>query len=60
MAWLRQNLASLLLALFTFGIFFLALAAVSARTFLPGDMLAPAPIGLLGLGFGLLGFGSLG
>ncbi|MBW4578614.1 MAG: hypothetical protein KME42_03450 [Tildeniella nuda ZEHNDER 1965/U140] len=41
MAFFRQYIAPI----FIFLIFFVALAAVSARIFLPSDMAAPAPIG---------------
>jgi hypothetical protein len=40
MAFIRQYVAPLIAVL----IFLVALAAVSARIFLPGDMAAPAPI----------------
>ncbi|WP_449419834.1 hypothetical protein [Phormidium nigroviride] len=40
MAFIRQYVAPLIAVI----IFFLALAAVSARIFLPNDMAAPAPI----------------
>jgi hypothetical protein len=40
MAFFRQYIAPL----FIFLIFFVALAAVSARIFLPSDMAAPAPV----------------
>lgn len=40
MAFFRQYIAPL----FIFFIFFVALAAVSARAFLPSDMAQPAPI----------------
>jgi hypothetical protein len=40
MAFFRQYIAPL----FIFLIFFIALAAVSARAFLPSDMAQPAPI----------------
>ena len=40
MAFFRQYIAPLLIFL----VFFIALVAVTARTFLPGDMAAPAPI----------------
>jgi hypothetical protein len=42
MAFFRQYIAPL----FIFLIFFVALAAVSARIFLPSDMAAPAPVGI--------------
>lgn len=41
MAFFRQYIAPL----FIFLIFFVALAAVSVRIFLPSDMAAPAPMG---------------
>lgn len=41
MSFFRQYIAPLIV----FMIFLLALVAVSARIFLPSDMLAPAPIG---------------
>ena len=41
MAIFRQYIAPLLVVL----IFLLALVAVSARIFLPGDLAAPAPVG---------------
>lgn len=40
MSWFRQYVAPLLIVL----IFAIALVAVMARAFLPGDMAAPAPI----------------
>lgn len=40
MAFFRQYIAPL----FIFALFFLALAAVSARIFLPADMAQPAPV----------------
>jgi hypothetical protein len=40
MAFFRQYIAPL----FIFAIFFVALAAVSARAFLPSDMAQPAPV----------------
>ena len=40
MLFFRQNIAPLLVVL----VFVVALIAVSARIFLPGDMAAPAPI----------------
>jgi hypothetical protein len=40
MAFFRQYIAPL----FIFAIFFVALAAVSARIFLPSDMAQPAPV----------------
>ncbi|PSB23852.1 hypothetical protein [Stenomitos frigidus] len=40
MAFFRQYIAPI----FIFLIFFVALAAVSARIFLPSDMAAPAPV----------------
>lgn len=40
MAFIRQYVAPLIAVI----IFFVALAAVSARIFLPADMAAPAPI----------------
>ncbi|MEA5619476.1 hypothetical protein VB711_16740 [Cronbergia sp. UHCC 0137] len=43
MSIIRQYIAPLIAIL----IFLLALAAVSARIFLPSDMAAPAPIGML-------------
>ena len=43
MAFFRQYIAPI----FIFLIFFVALAAVSARIFLPSDMAAPAPVGFL-------------
>ena len=43
MAFFRQYIAPLLVVL----IFLVALVAVSARIFLPGDMQAPAPMGVL-------------
>ncbi len=45
MAFLRQYIAPLLIVL----VFLVALVAVSARTFLPGDLQAPAPLGSLSL-----------
>lgn len=41
MAIFRQYIAPLIVVL----IFLLALVAVSARIFLPGDLAAPAPVG---------------
>lgn len=41
MAFFRQYIAPLLI----FGLFFVTLIVVSARAFLPEDMLAPAPYG---------------
>lgn len=43
MAFFRQYIAPLLVVL----IFGLALVAVSARIFLPADMVAPAPVGMI-------------
>lgn len=43
MAFFRQYIAPLLVVM----IFLLALVAVSARIFLPGDMQAPAPMGVI-------------
>ena len=43
MAFFRQYIAPI----FIFLIFFVALAAVSARIFLPSDMAAPAPVGVV-------------
>ncbi len=43
MSIFRQYIAPLIVVL----IFFLALVAVSARIFLPADMAAPAPIGVI-------------
>jgi len=43
MAFFRQYIAPLIVVL----IFLVALVAVSARIFLPGDLQAPAPVGLL-------------
>ena len=43
MAFFRQYIAPI----FIFLIFFVALAAVSVRIFLPSDMAAPAPVGFL-------------
>ncbi|MEA5577562.1 hypothetical protein [Anabaena sp. UHCC 0451] len=43
MAIFRQYIAPLLVVL----VFLIALVAVSARIFLPSDMAAPAPIGLI-------------
>ncbi len=40
MAFFRQYIAPLIVTL----LFLIALVAVSARIFLPGDMMAPAPI----------------
>jgi hypothetical protein len=40
MSFFRQYIAPLLI----FGIFFVTLLVVSARSFLPADMLVPAPI----------------
>jgi hypothetical protein len=40
MGWFRQYIAPLIIVL----IFAVALVAVMARAFLPGDMAAPAPI----------------
>ena len=40
MVFFRQNIAPLIVVL----VFVVALVAVSARIFLPGDMAAPAPI----------------
>jgi hypothetical protein len=42
MAFFRSYIAPLLVVL----VFFVALAAVSARIFLPADMAAPAPVGM--------------
>lgn len=44
MAFLRQYVAPLLIVL----VFLVALAAVSVRIFIPGDMAAPAPIESVG------------
>ena len=52
MDWLRQQLVPLLVSLMTVAVFLVALVAVSARIFLPGDMLAPAPVGLLSWALG--------
>ncbi len=41
MSFFRQYIAPLII----FGIFFVTLIVVSARAFLPEDMLAPAPYG---------------
>lgn len=43
MAIFRQYIAPLLVVL----VFLIALAAVSARIFLPSDMAAPAPVGIV-------------
>jgi hypothetical protein len=43
MAFFRQYIAPLLVVL----VFLIALVAVSARIFLPSDMAAPAPIGVI-------------
>ncbi|MGC9527462.1 MAG: hypothetical protein ACP5D7_18160 [Limnospira sp.] len=43
MAFFRQYIAPLIVVL----IFLVALVAVSARIFLPGDLQAPAPVGVL-------------
>jgi hypothetical protein len=40
MKFFRQNIAPFLIVL----VFLVALVAVSARIFLPGDMVAPAPV----------------
>ncbi len=40
MGWFRQYIAPLIIVL----VFAVALVAVMARAFLPGDMAAPAPI----------------
>ncbi|HEY9859225.1 MAG TPA: hypothetical protein V6D16_06950 [Candidatus Obscuribacterales bacterium] len=45
MAFFRQYIAPLIVVL----VFLVALVAVSARIFLPGDMAAPAPIEGVGL-----------
>lgn len=46
MAFFRQYIAPLLVVI----VFLVALAAVTARSFLPGDMAAPAPVGTGGVG----------
>lgn len=43
MTFFRQNIAPLLIVL----VFLVALVAVSSRIFLPSDMAAPAPVGVV-------------
>jgi hypothetical protein len=52
MSIIRQYIAPLIAII----IFFIALAATSARIFLPSDMLAPAPVD--GIGFNIDGQNS--
>lgn len=51
MSIFRQYIAPLIVVL----IFLLALVAVSARIFLPADMAAPAPIGVIRLAVSQMG-----